>query len=88
MRKLIRNRPARPVFWSPTSSDPMARRAEAWGSRLSTASTRGSTIAPKIPSADTATRADHEAVQIARHVQRFVSIHDQIANLFHFLAIA
>ena len=49
MRKLIRKRPALLVFWSPTSSDPMARRAGAWGSRLSTASTRGSTLVPKIP---------------------------------------
>jgi len=62
MRKLIRKRPALLVFWSPTSSDPMARRAGAWGSRLSTASTEAQQSCRKFASADAATRADHEAV--------------------------
>ena len=34
MRSSFADRPALLVFWSPTSSGPMARRAGAWGSRL------------------------------------------------------
>jgi putative transposase len=30
-----------------------------------------------------ATRTDHEAIQSARQAQRFLSVHDQVANLFH-----
>jgi putative transposase len=37
----------------------------------------------KLSPADKATRTDHEAIQSARQAQRFLSVHDQVANLFH-----
>jgi putative transposase len=39
--------------------------------------------AGELASADTATRTDHEALQISPATQRFLTIHDQVANLFH-----
>ena len=39
--------------------------------------------AGEFPPADTATRTDHEAIQVSRQAQRFLSVHDQVANLFH-----
>src|SRR3984957_17438276 len=37
----------------------------------------------KLSPADKATGTDHEAIQSARQAQRFLSVHDQVANLFH-----
>jgi putative transposase len=37
----------------------------------------------KLSPADKATRTDHEAIQSAQQAQRFLSVHDQVASLFH-----
>ncbi|MET3299191.1 IS6 family transposase [Bradyrhizobium diazoefficiens] len=37
----------------------------------------------ELSSADAATRADHEAFKSSHQAQRFLSVHDQVANLFH-----
>jgi hypothetical protein len=38
----------------------------------------------KLPFADETARTDHETIQSPRQLKKFLSIHDQVANFFHF----
>jgi hypothetical protein len=58
----------------------MAPHARTWALGPSIVSTRGY---GKLTSAEKTARADYEAIQSLRQVQKFLSIHDQVANLFH-----